>query len=163
MKITNFFVPLLIAAFAVVSVSAITDNPANDFQPVSDLIMTRPEGAPAITALSALYAPAQEKQSWIDLVCSGMTDGGCDYFKTNLADPIWDTQANHDGTSAGYSPDNTTDIVEGTQVWKASLTVFDKPKRETTEDVFLLVERKPDGFWYLDRILYGPGIAIQEK
>lgn len=163
MKITNFLIPLLIAALAVVSVSAINDSPIDDIQPVSDLIMTRPEGAPAMTALSALYAPTQEKQSWIDLVCAGMTEGGCEYFKANLADSMWNAQANHDGTSAGYSPDNATDIVEGTQVWKASLTIFDNPGQETTTDVFLMVERKPDGFWYLDRILDGPGIADQEK
>jgi len=163
MKTTNFLITMLIAALAILSVSAVGSRSANEVQLVSDLVTTRHESEPVMTSLAAMYAPAEDKTHWIDLVCAGMTEGGCEYFKANLADTMWDAQANHDGTSAGYSPDNATDIVEGTQVWKASLTVFDKPKHETTEDVFLMVERKPDGFWYLDRILYGPGIADQEK
>ena len=163
MKITNFLITLFVAVMAVVSIAAVSGNPATDPQPVSEPILARHESAPVMTSLAAMYAPAEDKTHWIDLVCAGMTEGGCDYFKANLADPMWGAQANHDGTSAGYSEENITDIDEGVQVWKASLTVFDKPKPETTEDVFLLVERKPDGFWYLDRILYGPGIADKEE
>ena len=158
MKSTNFLVTLLIAVMAVVSISAVSGSPANDIQSVSDPIMLRPEGAPVMTSLAAMYAPAEDKAHWIDLVCAGMTEGGCDYFKENLADQMWDAQAGHDATSAGYIADGAMDIMENTQLWKASLTIFSGPE-DAASDVFLLVERGEDGFWYLDRIIHGPGIS----
>ena len=158
MKITNFLVTLLISVLAVVSISTVNDSPASEPQPMSEPIITRHESAPVMTSLAAMYAPAEDKDHWIDLVCAGMTQGGCEFFKTSLADQLWEEQAGHDGTSAGYIADGTTDIMENTQVWKASLTIIDG-SADVTSDAFMLVERGEDGFWYLDRIIHGPGIS----
>ena len=157
MKSTNLLVTLLIAVMAVVSIGAVNDSPASEPQPMSEPIIARHESAPVMTSLAAMYAPAEDKDHWIDLVCAGMTQGGCEFFKTSLADQLWEEQAGHDGTTAGYIADGATDIKEDTQVWKASLTIFDG-SADVTSDVFLLVERGEDGFWYLDRVLHGPGI-----
>lgn len=157
MKITNFLVTLLIAVMAVVSISAVNGRPEIDPQPMNDPIPARHESAPVMTSLAAMYAPAKDKDHWIDLVCTGMTEGGCAFFTDNLADAMWASQAGHDGSSAGYIADDVTVIDDTHQVWKASLTVFDH-KDERKSDIFLLVQRGTDGFWYLDRILYGPGI-----
>jgi hypothetical protein len=157
MKITNFLVTLLIAVVTIVSVSAVSGSPAIDPQPVNEPILSRHESAPVMTSLAAMYAPAEDKAHWIDLVCTGMTAGGCAFFTDNLADAMWESQADHDGSSAGYIADDVTVIDDTKQVWKASLIVFDH-KDECTSEVFLLVQRGTDGFWYLDRVLHGPGI-----
>lgn len=157
MKITNIFVTLLIAAMAVVSIAAVDGSPATDPGQMSEPILARHESAPVMTALSAMYAPAEDKDHWNSLVCSGMTEGGCAFFEANLADALWESQANHDGSSAGTIADGVTIIEDTAQVWKASLTIFDNTD-EMTSVVFLLVQRGTDGFWYIDRVLYGPGI-----
>lgn len=154
MKFTNFLVVLLLAALSTVSFTVADGSQADAPQ----LVIERHEGAPVMTALSAMYAPAENKEYWISLVCSGMTEGGCAFFKSELSNATWESQANHDGTSAGYIPDGATVINDTTQVWSPSLTIFDNSSG-TTSDVFLLVERGDDGFWYLDRVLYGPGIS----
>lgn len=158
MKITNFLVTLLIAVLAVVSISAVNDSPVSEPRPMSEPIIARHESAPVMTSLAAMYAPSEDKDHWIDLVCTGMTQGGCEFFKTSLADQLWDEQTGHDATSAGYIADGAMDIKEDTQLWKARLTIFYESK-DAVSDVFMLVERGEDDSWYLDRIVYGPGIS----
>lgn len=154
MKYINFLVVLLLTAFSAVSVTAASGSQSDTPQ----IVMERHESAPVMTALSAMYAPAENKKYWISLVCSGMTEGGCAFFEANLADAMWESQANHDASSAGYVADDASIINDTAQVWRVDLTIFDD-KGEMTSDVFLLAERGDDGFWYLDRVLYGPGIS----
>jgi hypothetical protein len=69
------------------------------------------------------------------------------------------SQSSNIGSSSGFIA-NVKTISEGTQLWKAQVTVF-TPGKETTSDVFALVRLGNDGSWYLDRILSGPGISLQ--
>ena len=93
-----------------------------------------------------------------------MTKGGCDYFKAQQAARIWDGQLGNIGSSAGYIS-NTTSIDENHEVWTAQVSTFtqdpsDKHSTENTFDVYVLVERGADQWWYLDRVLIGPSIDI---
>ena len=161
MKSSKFIIVLLLALLTAITTIIVSGIHAekNDPQPMEVPIMARHESAPVMTAISAMYAPAENKEHWIRLVCSGMTEGGCEFFKSNLADSIWRSQANHDASSAGYIADEVTVINDTTQLWRASLTIFEGSD-EVSSDVFLLSIRGNDGFWYLDRVLFGPGISL---
>lgn len=154
MKFRNILIVLLLAALSAVSATVASGRQPN----TSQIVMERHESAPAMTALTAMYAPAENKEYWVSLVCSGMTEGGCAYFEKELADALWESQANHDASFAGFIAGDATIINATKQVWKTSLVIFND-EREMTSDVFLLVEHGEDGFWYLDRVLYGPGIS----
>ncbi len=108
-------------------------------------------------SLAALYAPIENQDAWIKQVCMGMTTGGCDYFKSNQADALWASQAGHDGGSVGGNISDITIINATAQVWKAQVTIFSNAE-EFKSTVFVLVEHDADG-WYLNRVLYGPGIS----
>ena len=124
--------------------------------PLSAPVPAPEESAPAMISLSALYAPADNKEHWIRMVCTGMTAGGCDYFRSRQADSLWDSQAGHDASSGGFI-ESVADINETSQVWRAGMTVFTRGS-QVTSDVYVLVERGADNRWHLDRVLYGPGI-----
>jgi hypothetical protein len=123
------------------------------------------KNTPALTSLAGMYAPMDSQESWIRSVCVGMTKGGCDYFKAHQAAAVWDGQLGNIGSSAGYIS-NTTVIDENHEMWTAATSIFtqgpnEKHSRETTFDVYILVERGADQRWYLDRVLMGPGIEVE--
>jgi hypothetical protein len=155
----SYFIIALFFVLSVFTVFELSDKGVEtiDPQPIIPPVMIRHESAPAMTSIAAMYAPAENKKHWIKLVCSGMTEGGCNYFKSNLADEMWESQSGHDA-SGGNLENDVTAIDETTQVWKANLSIF-KNHKETVSDVYLLVRHSSDGFWYLDRVLYGPGVA----
>lgn len=128
-------------------------------KPLDNPSMIRDEYAPALASLAALYAPANTKDDWLKLVCMGMTEGGCAYFKSNQADALWQSQAGHAADSVGGHISDETVINDTAQVWQAEVTIFANSKQSTTSDVFILVERGGDGNWYLNRVLTGPGIS----
>ena len=144
-------------AFVTVAAQANSHRTVVDPEPLEHPIMVRDENAPVMVSIAALYAPAEEKGGWIRLVCAGMTAGGCDYFKSNQADSMWESQANHDASSGGFI-ESVKEINDTAQVWHAEVTVFAKGS-EVTSDVYVLVERGADDRWYLNRVLHGPGIT----
>jgi len=160
------FVVLLFVLLAAITVSTFTVLGASggqtvlDPKPLEDFSMVQDEHAPALVSIAALYAPVNNKGQWIKMVCVGMTAGGCDYFKSNQADAIWESQVGHDGSSVGGNISDVTVINDTAQVWKAQVTIFSNSE-EITSDIFVLVERDADG-WYLNRVLYGPGISQEE-
>lgn len=123
------------------------------------------QNAPALTSLAAMYAPMSTQENWIQSVCVGMTEGGCDYFKAHQAAAVWDGQLGNIGSSTGYIS-NTTVVDDNHQVWIAATSIFtqgpnDKHSTEHTFDVYVLVERSADQKWYLDRVLIGPNIDLE--
>ena len=65
------------------------------------------QSTPALTSLAAMYAPMDSQENWIKSVCVGMTEGGCEYFKTYQAAAVWDGQLGNIGSSAGYISNTT--------------------------------------------------------
>ena len=160
----NFKKSLLLLVVAVIPVIGYTlktqSNTIYDPTPLSTIYPIQDNSAMALMALAAMYAPMYNEADWIQMVCIGMTEGGCAYFKENQASELWQSQSGNIGSSSGGVLDDVITIDENTQFWKARLTVF-TPGTETTSDVYMLVRRKTDGRWFLDRILSGPGISVQ--
>lgn len=158
-KFNLFFLVMALAVIGTVSAGVLRG--VNDLaQSAPAPMIGRPESAPAMTALTAMYAPGVGKEHWITFVCAGMTEEGCAYFKEHLADKLWAAQSNNDASGSVLSDEAAAVIDDNTRVWKAGLTVFEGGV-EANSDVFLLVRRGADG-WYLDRVLYAPGISLQE-
>lgn len=146
---------------AFVTVAAQDPNPQTivNPEPLASPMMVQDESAPAMLSIAALYAPADNKDHWIRMVCTGMTTGGCDYFRSHQADSLWESQADHDASS-GSLIESIADINETSEVWHVGLIVFARDG-EVTSDVYVLVERGADNRWHLNRVLYGPGIQPQ--
>ena len=125
--------------------------------PLSTIYPIKDDSARALIALAAMYSPTENEEGWIRLICAGMTEGGCAYFKENQASEMRQSQLSNIGSSSGFIA-NVKTIDEDTQLWKAQVTVF-TPGKEMTSDVFALVKRDIDGSWRLDRIVSGPGIS----
>ena len=159
----NFKKSLLLLILAVVPAIGYTvkahSNTIYDPVPLTTIYPIQDNSAMALMALAAMYAPMENEADWIKMVCIGMTDGGCAYFKENQASELWQSQSGNIGSSSGGVLDDVKTIDENTQFWKARLTVF-TPGSETTSDVYMLVRRETDGRWYLDRMLSSPGISI---
>ena len=160
-KIVALFFILLVASTA----STLTALGAGNGQIIDPTSLPNPtmlqdEHAPALASIAALYAPMNTKDQWIKQVCMGMTTGGCKYFKSNQADALWVSQAGHDGSSVGGHISDVTVINATAQVWQAQVTIFSNAE-EFKPIVFVLVERDAHG-WYLNRVLYGPGISQVE-
>ena len=159
----NFKKSLLLLLVAVIPVIGHTlktqSNTVYNPTPLSTIYPIQDNSAMALMALAAMYAPMYNEADWIEMVCIGMTDGGCAYFKENQASELWQSQSENIGSSSGGVLDDVKTIDENTQFWKARLTIF-TPGTETTSDVYMLVRRETDGRWYLDRMLSGPGISI---
>lgn len=153
---------LLLLFVSVIPVLAYTakaqGNTVYDPAPLDTIYPIQDDSAPALIALAAMYAPMENEAGWTRMVCNGMTEGGCAYFKENQASSLWESQSSIIGSSSGFIA-NIQTINEDTQLWKAQVTVF-TPGNETTSDVFALVGRDNDGRWHLDRILSGPGISL---
>ena len=159
----NFKKSLLLLVLVVVPVIGYTvkahSNTIYDPVPLTAIYPIQDNSAMALMALAAMYAPMENEADWIEMVCIGMTDGGCAYFKENQASELWQSQSGNIGSSSGGVLDDVKTVDENTQFWKARLTVF-TPGTETTSDVYMLVRRETDGRWYLDRLLSSPGISI---
>lgn len=155
---------LILLVMAVIPVIVYTakaqSNTVYDPTPLATIYPIQDDSAPGLMALAAMYAPMYDEEGWIKMVCTGMTEGGCAYFRENQASGLWQSQSGNIGSSSGGLLADVITIDEDTQFWKAQLTVF-TPGKETTSDVYLLVRHNMDGRWYLDRILSGPGISLQ--
>jgi len=153
----------LVVGFTSFQVQAYQGMTIVDPEPLDTIHPIRDENAPVLVSLAAIYAPVDTQESWSRMVCAGMTEGGCAYFKANQASKVWNEQFGNAASTAGFVAATTT-IDETHQVWKAQTTVFtkgpnDKHAKENTFDVYVLVQRGDDQKWYLDRVLVGPGIT----
>lgn len=159
-KLLPISITLIVLATAFFSVSAQgnSNRTVVDPEPLEKPIMVLDEHAPAMISLAALYAPAKDRGHWVKMVCTGMSAGGCDYFKSNQADSMWESQADHDASSGGFI-ESVKDINDTAQVWHVRVTVFTQGN-EVASDVYVLVDRGADGRWYLNRVLHGPGIQL---
>lgn len=159
MKPTKLLFILLIALLPIIGYTIkpqgstiYNPTPMDVIYPIQD------DSAPALMALAAIHTPMETLEGWSKMVCTGMTEGGCHYFKTYQATDTWETHASNIGSSSGYIETVKT-IDEQTELWKASVTIF-APEDEATSDVFALVRRGEDGKWRLDRIISGPGVPL---
>ena len=159
MNLKKFALLLIIAVLPVVAytVKAKSDT-RNDAVLLDTIYPIKDDSARALVALAAIYAPGENEAGWSKMVCTGMTEGGCAYFKENQASDLWQSQSSNIGSSSGFIA-NVQTVTEDTQLWKAQVTVF-TPGKQTTSDVFAVVKRASDGRWFLDRVLSGPGITV---
>ena len=160
MNFKKFVLLLVITSIPIIAYTAKAQrNTVYDPAPLDTIYPIQDDSARALVSLAAMYAPMENEVGWIKMVCIGMTEGGCAYFKNNQASDLWQSQSSNIGSSSGFIA-NVKTINEDAQVWKAQVTVF-TPGKETNSDVFALVRRDNDGRWYIDRILSGPGISLQ--
>ena len=110
--------------------------------------------------IAAMYARGGgfDQSGWEGSVCSNMTQGGCDFFKSHIADLLWMKGADVEldvvtfDSVAGTLPDNS-------QVWKLTLSVW-RYHIEMTQDVYVHIVHDPAQGWLLNRILYAPYITL---
>jgi hypothetical protein len=105
------------------------------------------DAAPAVMALAAMHSPMGNEAAWSRMICTGMTEGGCAYFREFQASDIWQSQSGNIDSSSSFIA-NVKNIDENTQVWKAQVTAF-APGKKTISDRYLLVRRAltGDGIW----------------
>ena len=160
----NFKKSLLLLVVTVIPIIAYTvraqSNTVYDPTPLATIYPIQDDSAMALMALAAMYAPMENEEDWVKMVCIGMTEGGCAYFRDNQVSSLWQSQSGNIGSSSGGLLTDVITMDEGIQFWKAQLTVF-TPGKETVSYVYMLVRHDADGGWYLDRVLSGPGISIQ--
>lgn len=148
---------LIVTVMSAIAYSVQAQSPASSDSVLPDTIHPIDDpAAPALLALSAMYAPMENEVDWTTLVCRGMTAGGCAYFRKEMSASLWGSQSSNIGSTADLIT-TVQNINEDTQVWKADITIFTRGK-DTTSPVFVLVRRDPSGRWQLDRILSGPGL-----
>ena len=150
---------LLALAVTVISVSALGKiEDTGNIDSINHPVMVK-DGLPATLSVAAMYAPNDNYgvDYWHDLVCSGMTAGGCEYFKSNQASEMWASQIGHAADFVN-SVTRVETINDASEVWQAHLTIFTSSKEKVEQDIFVLVERGADDRWYLNRVLHGPGI-----
>jgi hypothetical protein len=150
---------LLALAVTVISVSALGKiEDTGNIDSINHPVMVK-DGLPATLSVAAMYAPNDNYgvDYWHDLVCSGMTAGGCEYFKSNQASEMWESQIGHAADFVN-SVTKVETINDTSEVWQAHLTIFISSKEKVEQDIFVLVERGADDRWYLNRVLHGPGI-----
>jgi len=70
--------------------------------PLSTIYPIKDDSARALIALAAIYAPTEDEAGWMRLVCAGMTEGGCAYFKENQAFDLKKSQSSNIGSSSGF-------------------------------------------------------------
>jgi len=158
MKFVKLFAPIFLLIIAAISGAALRNSSETiDPEPLANPIMIRDVNAPALTSIAALYSPSENKEDWLQLVCAGMTQGGCAYFKDNQAEIVWQGQSGNAASSVGGNISDIASINGTAQVWKAHTSVFNP--EENAFDVYVLVERGADGSWRLNRVLYAPGIS----
>ena len=110
--------------------------------------------------VAAMYARGGgfDQSGWEGSDCSNMTQGGCDFFQSHIADLLWAKGVDVEldlvtfDSVAGTLPDNS-------QVWKLTLSVW-RNHIETTQDVYVHVVFDPKQGWLLNRILYAPYISL---
>ena len=154
-KQVTVFLALALSLFPVFAVRAQEATPAVPVQ-VQENARTAPVGE----ALAAMYARAgfDQQSSWEGMICSGMTSGGCDYFKNHTADMLW--SKNKDVVLSGVTLDDVAGgLADGSQVWKMTVTIYQPgDPKGLAQDAYVHVVPDSVQGWLLNRVLYAPYI-----
>jgi hypothetical protein len=122
-----------------------------------------PGSALALSAVAGMYAPPSSGESfWSNVICSEMSAGGCDYFKANLESMLWQKGQTVaiEGSSVNFVG-VVSNLADGSQVWKMTVTIYDQGGKSLTSNVFAhVVYDQAQGQWLLNRVLYGPYINL---
>lgn len=118
---------------------------------------TQPVTEPAIQSLTALYAPSGERAQWEGQVCAGMTEQGCQLFRTLFANPIWSSALNGKTSSVTFIEIAET-LEDGSQVWQTEVA-----DGETTLPVYIHVTQNDAEQWLLNRVLFAQEAAKYEN
>ncbi|MGA7194140.1 MAG: hypothetical protein WBW94_10950 [Anaerolineales bacterium] len=153
-QVTFFLALFAVSLFPVFAVHAQQASPTVPVQ-VLENVRTAPVGL----ALAAMYARAgfDQPSGWEDMICSGMTGGGCDYFESHTADTLW-SKSQDVVLSGVYFDQVSATLPDGSQVWKMTLTIFDQDHTNSTLDAYVYVVPDRTQGWLLNRVLYGPYI-----
>ncbi len=122
-----------------------------------------PKEAVVASAVAAMYAPdgGSDEVLWSNTICSEMSAGGCGYFKANLESALWQKgQAVVIEGSGVNFVGVVSNLADGSQVWKMTVTIFEHGK-SLTSDVFAHVTYdQAQEQWLLNRVLYGPYVNL---
>ena len=122
-----------------------------------------PKEAVVASAIAAMYAPPSNGESfWSNTICSEMSAGGCGYFKANLESMLWQKgQAIVIEGSGANFVGVVSNLADGSQDWKMTVTIFMGHGKSLTNNVFVHVTYdQMQGQWLLNRVLYGPYINL---
>jgi len=112
-------------------------------------------------ALAGMYNRAgfDDEAGWENMICSGMTLGGCDYFKSNNAEALWSNNADVALSVVTFEEQST--LADGSQVWKMKIVTY-QPGAQDGEVQHAYVHVVPDASrgWLLNRMLIAPYIAF---
>ena len=163
---------VLVLVLLAVSVGA---SPAQASRIASDGIgFNPPKEYHVLGAVVMMYAPMPKNHSaWLEAVCENMTEGGCGYFTDNLESMLWQIGQGVVGDSAWPSGGTVATLNDGSQVWKAAVTIYKNCRFESDvvledcqaieSDTYLhVVYDKAQGRWLLNRVLYGPYIDFPQ-
>jgi hypothetical protein len=101
---------------------------------------------PALMALATIYAPSGDQQTWEQAACLNMTQQGCELFKFYYSSAIW--KSGVQGTDTQFS-EVADELEDGSQVWLCGTLI-----NGAAQPVFIHVQKREDGKWYLERILF---------
>ena len=118
---------------------------------------TQPVTEPAIQSLTTLYAPSGERAEWEGQVCAGMTEQGCQLFRTLFANPIWNSALQGKTSSVSFIEIAET-LEDGSQVWKTEVA-----DGETILPVYIHITQNDAGQWLLNRVLFAQEAAKYEN
>lgn len=113
------------------------------------------ENQPAMKALAAIYAPVGDRTTWEQEACLNMTARGCELFKAYYAPAIWKSGVRGTDTKLVRVADSLED---GSQVWQTGTTI-----NGNAQPLFIQVEKRGDGNWVLERILFEEEAKKYEK
>lgn len=106
------------------------------------------EDQPALHSLAAMYSPAGERSDWEEQVCTGMTEQGCELFRSMYAEPIWNSLSGAQATTVVFIASVDT-LDDGSQIWKTEVT-----GGEATQPMYIHVYPNESGQWLLKRVLF---------
>jgi hypothetical protein len=106
------------------------------------------EDQPALHSLSTMYSPAGERSDWEGQVCRGMTEQGCELFRSMYAEPIWNSLFGAQASTAVFIASAET-LEDGSQIWKTEVT-----GEKGTQPMYIHVYPNESGQWLLNRVLF---------
>src|SRR5690349_9711496 len=92
MKFKKLALLLILAALPVIAYTVKAQSNSNEAVLLDTIYPIMDDSARALVALAAMYTPSEDEAGWSRMVCRGMTNDGCAYFKENQADALWQSQ-----------------------------------------------------------------------
>ncbi|MBI1793378.1 MAG: hypothetical protein HYR70_04215 [Chloroflexi bacterium] len=119
-----------------------------------------PKEALVGASLAAMYAPGGDESFWQNSICSGMTAGGCGFFKSSQAGSLWNAGRGAIGDSVTFA-EVAAQLKDGSQLWRMSVTIYMGQGKALTREAYAqVVYDQARGQWLLNRVLYGPYIGL---